>query len=123
MSKERVLHIGVAPREWIKRRTIAIAKGEIKPSPSEPRIWFTSMDSLAKVFSEKNMLLIEIIRNSQPKSLAELAGLSGRAKSNLSATLRNMERYGYVEFEAAERGRKIPKVKYDRLNVDVRMAA
>ena len=112
------LRIGIASREAIKRRTIAIAKGEIKPGENDPKVWFSTFESLAKVLSERNMLLIEIIRKGQPRSLAELSKLSGRAVSNLSRTLRSMERVGLIELREEDH-RKFPVVRYDRVSFDV----
>jgi len=43
------------------------------------------------VLSDKNMSLLELIRNSQPASLSELAARAGMQKSNLSRTLRKLE--------------------------------
>jgi predicted transcriptional regulator len=39
--------IGVASQEAIRARARAIARGERKPTAGEPKIWFTSMQSLA----------------------------------------------------------------------------
>lgn len=117
MSNKKILRIGIAPREYIKQRTIAIAQG--RPlGRDEPRHWVTSLDALARVLSEKNMILIEMIRETQPKSVTELAERSGRAKSNLSRTLSTMESLGLVELVEAGDGRKAPKVNYDSLRVD-----
>lgn len=118
MSEERVLHVGIASREAVKKRTIAIAKGQFRPAPDEPRVWFSSLESFAKVLSQKNMLLLETIRRGQPRSLADLAKLSGRAVSNLSRTLHNMERFGLIKFEE-EAGRKAPVVCYERVTLDL----
>ncbi len=41
------------PQEQIRSRAIAIAKGAYKPKPGEPRIWFTSMKSVAEVLSDQ----------------------------------------------------------------------
>lgn len=123
MSNEKVLHIGVASREWIKRRTIAIAKGERKPLDNEPRVWFSSIELLGKVLSERNMLLIEIIRNSQPCSLAELAEISGQGKARISRTVRDMERYGFLEMSDGGQGKKMPRLKFDRVNVEFELSA
>lgn len=122
MTEYRVLHIGIASREAIKRRTIAIARGELRPGPEDPRVWFTSFESLGKVLSGRNMLLLEIIRNDRPRSVGELARLTGRAKSNLSRTLSHMERLGLVEMRA-EDNRKVPTVNYDRLQFDFALDA
>lgn len=121
MTNPRVLHIGIASRESIKRRTMAIANGELRPSSDDPRIWFTSLESLGKVLSARNMLLLEMIRNSKPRSIAELADLSGRAKSNLSRTLHNMERFGLLELKDEDR-RKVPRVNYDRVQFEVALS-
>lgn len=118
MTDNKVLHIGIASRETMKRRTIAIAKGELRPGAGDPRIWFTSFESLGKVLSERNMLLLEIIRHSKPRSVTELARLSGRAKSNLSRTLSNMEGLGLVEMRT-EDNRKVPTVNYDRVQFEL----
>jgi len=117
VSNKRVLRIGVASREYIKQRTIAVARGH-SLGRDEPKHWVTSLDALARVLSEKNMILIEMIRETQPESLTELAELSGRAKSNLSRTLRTMESIGLVELRETDGGRKAPKVVYDSLRVD-----
>lgn len=37
--------IGIAPQQAIRAR--AIARGERRPTAGEPKIWFTSMQSLA----------------------------------------------------------------------------
>jgi len=108
-----ILRIGIASREQIKRRSIDIAAGKRRPRPDEPKIWFTSLDAILRVLSDKNMLLLEIIRNSRPASLTELAEQAGMQKSNLSRTLHKLEQFGLVEFEVGEGGKKAPRVNYD----------
>lgn len=39
--------IGIATQEDIRARARAIARGEHRPAAGEPKIWFTSMRSLA----------------------------------------------------------------------------
>lgn len=46
--------IGIMSQEKIRERMLAIAKGDYKPKPGEPKIWFTSMKSLAEVLSDEN---------------------------------------------------------------------
>ena len=38
----KAIVIGILPQERIRERMLAIAKGEYKPKPGEPKIWFTS---------------------------------------------------------------------------------
>src|ERR1700680_4834630 len=93
------LKVGIATYEQFKARTIAIAKGEYKTQPDEPKLWFTSLESFAKLLSPKNRALLKLIAQTHPDSLQELAEKTGRAKSNLSRTLKTMESYGLVQFE------------------------
>ncbi|PKP77883.1 MAG: transcriptional regulator [Alphaproteobacteria bacterium HGW-Alphaproteobacteria-3] len=116
---ERVLRIGIASRAEMRARTLAVARGELKPSPSDPKVWFTSLESLAQVLSTKNQALLEAIRRDEPQSLKELAGLSGRAESNLSRTLQTLAQYGFVRLNKAEGRRVVPEVLYDRVALDL----
>jgi predicted transcriptional regulator len=93
----KTIVIGVMPQERIRSRMIAIAKGEYKPKPGEPKIWFTSMKSVAEVLSDQNRALLKVIRETSPDSMAILAKATGRQPSNLSRTLKTMARYGLVD--------------------------
>ena len=115
----KTLRIGIASYADMKARTLAIARGELKPGADEPKLWFTSIESLARVLSDKNRLLLDLIIEQQPKSLAELETLSGRAKSNLSRTLKSMERFGLVELLKGEGGTLRPSVPYEEIQLDL----
>ena len=82
-------------------------------------MWFASVESFAKVLSQRNRELLALIAREKPDSLTELATLAGRNKSNLSRTLKTMLRYGLVELTAGQRGRLIPWVRYDQVSLDV----
>ncbi len=106
------LIVGIATYEEMKARSIAIAKGEISPKRSDPKVWFTSVESFAKVLSRRNVELLQIIAEHQPVGYAELVKLSGRKKSSLSRTLRTMERHGLVRLEAGPERKIIPHALY-----------
>lgn len=113
----RVMKIGIISREDYIKRTIAIAKGQYKPKGDEPKVWFESIKSLSQILSNENQELLKIIINHEPRSISELEELSRRKKSNLSRTLKTLERYGIVEL-AKDKGRIIPKVKATDFRVD-----
>ncbi len=100
------LKVGIMPRDQFQARTLAIAAGHYKPKKGEPKIWFNSIKSLAEVLSENNIRLIKIIDERKPETLKELSELSGRAVSNLSRTLKTLERYGIVELVRQQRALK-----------------
>lgn len=64
-----------------------------------PTVWFPSMATMAAVLSEDNRAMLRLIHERKPKSLTELAELTGRQVPNLSRTLRMMEGYGLVSIE------------------------
>jgi predicted transcriptional regulator len=113
------LKVGIASFKEMKARTMTIARGEYKPRRGEPKVWFTSLESFARVLSVRNRALLNLIAEAQPESIAELASLSGRAKSNLSRTLRTMEGYGLVRLKRGERGKLAPRVPYTEIVLDV----
>ena len=83
----------------IRERTLAIAQGKYKPKPDEPKIWFTSIRSLAEVLSDDNQALLQVITDKKPSSIRELADITGRQPSNLSRTLKTLSAYGFVKLE------------------------
>ena len=115
----KTLRIGIASPAEMRSRTLAVVRGDLTLGPDEPKLWFTSIESLARVLSDKNRLLLDLIIEQQPKSLAELETLSGRAKSNLSRTLKNMERFGLVELLKGEGGTLRPNVPYEEIQLDL----
>ncbi|PXX42962.1 hypothetical protein DFR38_11672 [Aquitalea magnusonii] len=84
----------------MKRCVVGIRRsGESEPPPGKNKltVWFSSMATMAAVLSEDNQSLLRPIRDKRPKSLTELAALTGRQVPNLSRTLRMMEGYGLVD--------------------------
>ena len=98
-----VIRIGILPQSQIRDRALAIARGEFRPRADDPKVWFTSMRSLAEVLSDDNRALLRVIRESNPESVAALAAATGRAPGNVSRTLRTMSHYGIVEMRREQR--------------------
>lgn len=111
--------VGIASHEELKSRAMAIARGERRRRSDEPRIWFTSIESFAKVLSEPNRELLRIIDEKRPSSLKELETLTGRKVSNLSRTLKTMSRYGLVALEHGKRGAVAPRVLIRGVRLDL----
>ena len=58
---QKVLHIGIMPYQDYKKRSLAIARGEYRPQPGEPKVWFESVRSMAQVLSNENQVLLKTI--------------------------------------------------------------
>ena len=95
----KAIVIGIMPQAKIRQRVLAIARGDYKPKPGEPRVWFTSMKSLAEVLSDDNRALLKVITETEPESISALAEVTGRKPGNLSRTLKTMSHYGIVELK------------------------
>jgi predicted transcriptional regulator len=117
----KTLKVGIANYQEMKARTIRVARREETTSAATPTVWFTSMESFAKVLSDGNRELLRVIAEQTPGSLDELAKMTGRAKSNLSRTLKMMEGYGFVRLERGFRGRVMPRVTADRIELDMQL--
>jgi predicted transcriptional regulator len=114
----KTLKVGISSLEEMKAFTLRVARGE-QSAEGQPTVWFTSTESFAKVLSAGNRELLRTIVEKEPNSLDELSTLTGRAKSNLSRTLKTMAGYGLVRLDRQERGRLVPRVLHDRVKLDL----
>jgi len=113
----RVMKIGIISKEDYIKRTLAIAKGEYKPRKGEPKVWFESTKSMSQILSAENQELMRTIINNNPHSITELEEITNRKKSNLSRTLKTLEKYGIVELRKIK-GKIMPKVKATDFRVE-----
>jgi predicted transcriptional regulator len=97
MTHDHFVHIGVISAGEIKKRTIDIASGRLKPKPTDPKVWITSPKFVAELLSGANVELLKTIRKRQPASVSQLAEMTGRSQGNLSRTLKSMSQYGLVD--------------------------
>jgi len=111
--------IGIMPLQKFQAYTKDIVTGKHKRKRGAPKIWFSSMASLAQVLSDQNRNLLSLIAEQQPESISELARLSDRSQSNLTRTLKKMESYGLVKMKTGTRGSKRPSVPYSDIVLDM----
>ena len=75
------------------------------------------------ILFEENQDLLKLIVETQPKSIKELEGVTGRSANNLLRTLRMMENYGFVKLKEGKgsRGRAplVPEVVYSAAEIEV----
>ncbi len=113
----KVMKIGIISKKDYIKRTIAIAKGDYKPRKHEPKVWFESTKSMSQILSTENQELLRTIINNKPRSITELEEITKRKKSNLSRTLKTLEKYGIVELNKIK-GKVMPKVKATDFRVE-----
>jgi predicted transcriptional regulator len=120
---QKTLKVGIAPRSAVFQYMRDVVSGQRRRTAHDPDIWFSSVESFAKVLSEKNRALLTLIAERRPDSIEALATESGRAKSNLSRTLHTMERYGFVRLEKGEGRRLRPVVTFAQVELRLKLAA
>ena len=113
------VNVGIMPLKDFQAYTKAIVTGKHKRKRGEPKIWFSSMASLAQVLSDQNRELLSLIAEQKPESITELARLSDRSQSNLTRTLKKMEGYGLVTMKTGKHGSKQPYVPYSDIVLDM----
>jgi predicted transcriptional regulator len=118
----RTLKVGIASYEDMKARTLAIARRELQPKASDPKVWFTLPERFARLLSNRNRSLLAQIADTHPSSLHELATSTGRTPGNLSRTLKTMERYGPLRLHKGERGKVRPEVPYRDLRLEMTLS-
>ena len=94
------LKVGIASYEEMKARTMAVARGEHRIAPGSRRCGSPRRSPLPR-FCRRAIATCCGIVEQAPGSLDELARITGKAKSNLSRTLRTMEGYGLVRLNGA----------------------
>ena len=96
----------------------AVARGEQAAPADAAMPSFNSVAAVVRLLTPENRALLAIIRDLKPKSVAELAEMSGRAQPNLTRTLAKMEAAGFVRMTAAGRS-KAPSVTVKKIVVEI----
>ncbi|MBY4953909.1 MULTISPECIES: MarR family transcriptional regulator [unclassified Pantoea] len=110
--------IGIISPENMRNRMLSIASGQYKPEADEPKVWFASVNAIAQVLSNENILLLKLMHERKPQTVTELAELSGRRVSNLSATLKTLEGHGFVSLKKIGK-KKIPTALFTEFDIRV----
>ena len=117
-----------------KEFTLAVARGERKVDPNEPKIWiesreddagkktavqFTSLEAGAKLLSVRNRQLLRLIAIREPQSVTELANMAHRAPQNVQRTLHRLSAAGIVRLNCGE-GRAVrPTVAARKVHIEI----
>jgi predicted transcriptional regulator len=116
-----------------KDYTVAVARGERKVDPSEPKVWveriegesagegvqFASLEAGAKLLSAKNRALLRTIAERQPKSVTELAAMTGRAEQNVLRTLNKLAAAGVVRLDKGEGRARRPVLAARKVHFEI----
>src|ERR1700727_1473012 len=125
--KTKELVIGIKSLKTVLQevsRTIkSIEQGKhVKPQKEE--LNFVSLEAARNFFTPKRIQLLTLIHHQEPRSIYELAKLAKRHLKNVQDDVGILARVGLIDLERKRvgRGRNIPKVDYDKLEVRFQIA-
>ncbi len=110
----------VQSHKALRNEMKAVARGK-KPAPADAAVpSFNSVQAVMRLLTPENRILLAILRDKEPQSIAELAEMTGRASPNLVRTLAKLEASGLVEVRTIKR-RKVhrPAAHMLRLEIDI----
>jgi predicted transcriptional regulator len=111
-------HYKIENLSTLERGMRAVARGE-KPAPADAaKPSFNSVEALLRLLTPQNRRLLALIRDRKPRSVVELAQMSGRAQPNLTRTLAKLEAAGFIRTTAVGR-RKTPSAAIGKIVVEI----
>jgi len=96
----------------------AVVRGERPAPPDAAQPSFESIDVVLRLLTPENRRLLATIRDHKPKSVTELAQLTGRAQPNLTRTLAKLEAAGFITMTKVGR-RKAPSATVTKIVVEI----
>lgn len=103
----------------LRKEMKAVASGKHAAPKDAGAPSFESVETLLRLLTPKNRELLAIIRDRKPRSIAELAEMTGRKPPNVTRTLGKLEAVGFVRMETVKH-RKVPTaaVRAFRISID-----
>ncbi len=102
----------------LEREMRAVARGERAAPADAAKPTFNSVGAVVRLLTSENRLLLAIIRDRKPGSVAELAQITGRAQPNLTRTLAKLEAAGFINMKTVGR-RKAPSTAVKKIVVEI----
>lgn len=96
----------------------ATVRGERAAPPDAAKPSYNSVEAVVRLLTPENRALLVTIRDREPRSVAELAQLSGRPQSNLTRTLAKLEAAGLITMTTSGRT-KAPRVAATKIVVEI----
>lgn len=92
--------------------------GGANAAQAQPGHRVVGAERLMRLLSARNLQLLRLIKTKKPKSLSDLARISGRPKASLTRTIGRLSSLGIVGLTSTRGRGKTPRLLCDRLQVD-----
>ena len=103
----------------LRKEMKAVASGKQAAPKDAGGTSVESVETLLRLLTPKNRELLAIIRDRKPRSITELAEMTGRKPPNVTRTLGKLEAIGFVRMKTVKH-RKVPTaaVRAFRISID-----
>jgi len=85
-------------------------------------VGFTSLEAARNFLTRERLALLHTIRNRHPRSIYELAKMTGRDLKNVQEDVRILEQHGLVQIAKRPRGSrevKVPRVPFEEIALKI----
>jgi predicted transcriptional regulator len=129
--KLRKIRVMVKPWKdvWKEEKKAArgLDRGPKEPRSGEETLYFTSIDELRHVLTDKRIELLRLIHTAKPGSIKELAALAKKDFKNVNGDVHLLARLGLLNLadekvKRRQHGRKAPRVSYAAVSVEIPLA-
>ncbi len=104
----KTLEIQIKSREQADKEFAGVFNKALsgKKIPLKKGVYFTSLEAVRNLLTEKRLELLHLIRQHNPKSISEIAKISGRNFKNVHTDLKILQSYGLVEINVTKKVKK-----------------
>lgn len=95
----KTLEIQIKSREQADAEFIEAFKGASsrKKSPVKTGIYFTSLEAVRTLLTDKRLELLHLVRQHSPRSINQLASIAGRDFKNVYTDIMLLKDYGLIQ--------------------------
>ena len=119
----KTLEIQIKSREQADAEFIEAFKGvqSRKKASAQRGIFFTSLEAVRALLTEKRLSLLHLVRENSPQSINQLAKIAGRDFKNVHADVMLLKNYGLIQMSKQKKASKHPgqiiSVPYQAINI------
>lgn len=119
----KTLEIQIKSREQADAEFTEAFKGTSsrKKVPADRGIFFSSLEAVRALLTEKRLALLHLVREHSPQSISQLAKIAGRDFKNVHADVMILKNYGLIQMSKRKKARKHSgqtiSVPYQAINI------
>jgi len=119
----KTLEIQIKSREQADAEFIEAFKGASsrKKAPAARGIFFTSLEAVRALLTEKRLFLLHLVRECSPQSISQLSKIAGRDFKNVYADVMILKKYGLIRMSRRKKSSgpaaRTISVPYQAINI------